>query len=202
MGVFEAYRHFHSSVGLTLPCMSSSTQETERLCTPPPQEVEQAVHGLLSHLQHTHTPQTTQTLHPFQLCGQTFGELFSQVIFTKWDDKEMHFYSTASPRRTKQPYTHHNFILLSVTLLKETNVFPVSLRGFILAVWLNSHTFFQCNRILTGFEDEGLICYSANSVSGGLKAVKIGRKGRGGVTVYEMKAEIHTVVMGDRGHRA
>lgn len=30
--------------------MSSSTQDTERLWTPPPQEAEQAVHGLLSHL--------------------------------------------------------------------------------------------------------------------------------------------------------
>lgn len=30
--------------------MSSSTQDTERLWMPPPQEVEQAVQGLLSHL--------------------------------------------------------------------------------------------------------------------------------------------------------
>lgn len=45
-----AYRHFHSSVGVATPCTSSSTQDTERLCTPPPQEVEQEVQGLLSHL--------------------------------------------------------------------------------------------------------------------------------------------------------
>lgn len=50
MGVFGEYRHFHSSVGVMTPCMSSSTQDTERLWIPPPQEVEQAVQGLLSHL--------------------------------------------------------------------------------------------------------------------------------------------------------
>lgn len=50
MGVFGEYRHFHSSVGVMTPCMSSSTQDTERLWIPPPQEVEQAVHGLLSQL--------------------------------------------------------------------------------------------------------------------------------------------------------
>lgn len=50
MDILDAYRHFHSSVGVMFPCMSSSTHETERLWTPPPQDVEQAVHGLLSHL--------------------------------------------------------------------------------------------------------------------------------------------------------
>lgn len=50
MDVLDAYRHFHSSVGVMFPCMSSSTHETERLWTPPPQDVEQEVHGLLSHL--------------------------------------------------------------------------------------------------------------------------------------------------------
>lgn len=50
MAVFGEYRHFHSSVGVMTPCMSSSTQDTERLWIPPPQEVEQAVQGLLSHL--------------------------------------------------------------------------------------------------------------------------------------------------------
>lgn len=50
MGVFGEYRHFHSSVEVMTPCMSSSTQDTERLWMPPPQEVEQAVQGLLSQL--------------------------------------------------------------------------------------------------------------------------------------------------------
>lgn len=51
MADFGEYRHFHSSVGVMTPCMSSSTQDTERLWRPPPQEVEQAVQGLLSHLE-------------------------------------------------------------------------------------------------------------------------------------------------------
>lgn len=50
IAVFVAYRHFHSSADMMTPCMSSSTQDTERVWMPPPQEVEQAVQGLLSHL--------------------------------------------------------------------------------------------------------------------------------------------------------
>lgn len=50
IAVLGEYRHFHSSVEVMVPCMSSSTQDTERLWMPPPQDREQAVQGLLSHL--------------------------------------------------------------------------------------------------------------------------------------------------------
>lgn len=50
MAVLGEYRHFHSSVGVIVPCISSSTQDTERLWMPPPQDREHAVQGLLSHL--------------------------------------------------------------------------------------------------------------------------------------------------------
>jgi len=50
MAVLVMYRHFHSSAGVSVPCMSSSTQDTARLWTPPPHDVEQAVQGLLSQL--------------------------------------------------------------------------------------------------------------------------------------------------------
>lgn len=68
------------------PCMSSSTQDTERLWTPPPQEVEQAVQGLLSQLRSKRTKKRLaervdrEEVHRGHWIGDIPGQRVVQVV--------------------------------------------------------------------------------------------------------------------------